>query len=418
MHHPAQHGACSIATYPLAFESVWLPPTPCKAVWFFDHSSGHGAYAKEALLSNHANKGPDWKGSVSAMRDGWFYDAGGARKVQAMQFQEGDTLPCGITAPAGIDLDADPAAAVAAAPPAPAPAAPDVPPATEAELASAFKLFYTGKQQTLKRKHPNLTSDALKQAAKVLWDALSTAARLVFVCRVRAKANAGSAQPRFITVESPVPRVLWGRNKGTECILSERGLYPAAGLKGACQCEKNHTATNDCCCSRLLSVQPDFAEECSALQHLVEERISLGLETTGRRLETTARHFCLFLPKFHCELNWIERLWGASKAYTRRHCLYTLPGLRETVPTSLTQDLSKLPLHLANQSDLPVAPLFLQRRWARISRQFMAAYRREANGADAIKSVKSQRTSKRHRDPNDKRSKQVEAQMACTSAHC
>ena len=40
---------------------------------------------------------------------------------------------------------------------------------------------------------------------------------------------------------------------------------------------------------------------------------------------------CLFLPKFHCEVNWIERFWGTAKAYARKHCLYTLPGLRETV---------------------------------------------------------------------------------------
>ena len=97
--------------------------------------------------------------------------------------------------------------------------------------------------------------------------------------------------------------------------------------------------------------------------------------------------------------------------YTRNHCLYTLLGLRETVPLSLSQDLSDIPAHLAGREDLPVAPLYLQRRWARISRQYMIEYRKGANAFDAIKAVASQR-SKRHRDMNDRRSRQVEAKLA------
>ena len=166
-------------------------------------------------------------------------------------------------------------------------------------------------------------------------------------------------------------------------------------------------STNDCCCAKLLGAQPDFAAECSALQHLVETRIHIeGM--------LVAHHMCFFLPKFHCELNWIERKWGASKAYTRKHCLYTLAGLRETVPLSLSQDRSDLPTYLADDEELPVAPIYLQRRWARISRQFMAEYRKGADGSDAIKAVKAQRST-RHRDPNDARSKQVESAMAALS---
>jgi hypothetical protein len=100
-----------------------------------------------------------------------------------------------------------------------------------------------------------------------------------------------------------VPRVLWGRNKGMECVLRERGLYPASGgLKNACENEKAHnTETNQCCCRRLLAVQPDFVAECSALQHMVEEHVPLVRTfeplTGHSNTVMAARHLCLFLPK-------------------------------------------------------------------------------------------------------------------------
>lgn len=161
-------------------------------------------------------------------------------------------------------------------------------------------------------------------------------------------------------------------------------------------------------CVKMLSVQLDFASECSALQHVVEQRVDLGMRM-GKQV-TATRHLCLFLPKFHCELNWVERLWGASKDFCRKNCLYTLAGLREIVPLSLSQDLSDVPEHLAHRQDLPVAPILLQRRWARISRQYMAAYRSGADGCEAIRAVKAQRT-KRHRDVNNPRARRAEAAM-------
>ena len=43
-------------------------------------------------------------------------------------------------------------------------------------------------------------------------------------------------------------------------------------------------------------------------------------------------HSVLFYPKFHCELNFIERFWCAAKYYTRENCGYTLADLRLTIP--------------------------------------------------------------------------------------
>lgn len=142
---------------------------------------------------------------------------------------------------------------------------------------------------------------------------------MVFVARVRARATVRPVQEaseRLLNAGQPIPQRLVGKNKGLEGILCERGLYPASGLKASCaKCD--HAASNDCCCAWLLSIQHDFASECSALQHVVEERVKL--DDAG--LLQAARHVCLVLPKLHCELNWVERFWGRSKAYTRKHCL-------------------------------------------------------------------------------------------------
>ena len=42
-------------------------------------------------------------------------------------------------------------------------------------------------------------------------------------------------------------------------------------------------------------------------------------------------HYCMFIPKFHCELDPIERVWGKAKQYTRSHCDYSFPGLQANI---------------------------------------------------------------------------------------
>ena len=43
----------------------------------------------------------------------------------------------------------------------------------------------------------------------------------------------------------------------------------------------------------------------------------------------------MLLPKFHCEINPIERCWAQAKRYVRAHTNYTLGGLRQNVPQGL-----------------------------------------------------------------------------------
>src|SRR5579859_6293038 len=70
---------------------------------------------------------------------------------------------------------------------------------------------------------------------------------------------------------------------------------------------------------RILSLQTDFIAQKSRLQNEIEKR----------------GHKCIFYHKFHCELNFIEMYWGASKQYTREHCDYTWNGLQRIIPEAL-----------------------------------------------------------------------------------
>lgn len=65
---------------------------------------------------------------------------------------------------------------------------------------------------------------------------------------------------------------------------------------------------NNCCMQRMLSLQDDFKNEKPLLQLVIEK----------------AGHKCLFLPKFHCELNPIEMVWGQLKRRKLFLCLFTV----------------------------------------------------------------------------------------------
>jgi hypothetical protein len=87
-----------------------------------------------------------------------------------------------------------------------------------------------------------------------------------------------------------------GKAKGMEVVLTERGLW-RDGLLKTCSSKKSKallcSESNTCCATALLQAQPDFKEQKSALEMLVTE----------------AGHIFLSYPKYHCELNWIERVW-------------------------------------------------------------------------------------------------------------
>lgn len=97
-------------------------------------------------------------------------------------------------------------------------------------------------------------------------------------------AYAGKPQKMTVGIDEngkPIP-------KGLKDSLEGRG-FNVKGLKAKCSPVCPHDSVG-CCMARLLSQQEDFANQISELERIIVE----------------AGHLCLFLPKFHCELNPIE----------------------------------------------------------------------------------------------------------------
>ena len=84
--------------------------------------------------------------------------------------------------------------------------------------------------------------------------------------------------------------------KGIKRILVERDKWPTNGRRFLKKCElcsskvlddPERSFRNDCCATRMLEAEPDFAAQKSLLAEVIEK----------------AGHLAIFLPKFHPELN-------------------------------------------------------------------------------------------------------------------
>jgi len=103
----------------------------------------------------------------------------------------------------------------------------------------------------------------------------------------------GSCQPLYF----PEGHARAGVFKGMAVILEERSLIEEAKLCAECKGFKCMPPTINCCCCRVLYNQPDFVHVTTILENTCNTR--------GFRV--------IYLPKFHCELNFIEQCWGYAK---------------------------------------------------------------------------------------------------------
>ncbi|KAF7373843.1 hypothetical protein MSAN_00596200 [Mycena sanguinolenta] len=152
-----------------------------------------------------------------------------------------------------------------------------------------------------------------------------------------------------------------GKFKGMHLLLEERrkkgdlgDLSEAELKKKNAECKSFKCADPNsltCCMRRMLFNQPDFAAVKSCLE------------------ETCTEYNCtvLFLPKFHCELNPIEMVWGYAKRIYRLN------------PESSREDvLEKNTLNALEQ-----VPLESMRRFVLRAHRFADAYRHGLDGPQA-----------------------------------
>ncbi|KAF9001365.1 hypothetical protein BDQ17DRAFT_1244618 [Cyathus striatus] len=138
-----------------------------------------------------------------------------------------------------------------------------------------------------------------------------------------------------------------GLFKGMAVILEERGYTQCSDFRDGCA-QANQA---DCCCRRMLYNEPDFVNVKSRLEE-----------------ECQARGFLvLFLPKFHCKLNFIEQCWGYSKRIYQK-----------APPSSKADDLQANVEHA-----LEAVPLHTMRRFANRAERFMDAYLHGLDGKQA-----------------------------------
>ena len=139
-----------------------------------------------------------------------------------------------------------------------------------------------------------------------------------------------------------------GTPKGIKMVLQERGI-DVKGLKADRMREK-------------LNEFEDFSTQKTLLEELVH----------------TKGHICLYLPKYHCEMNPIERNWCHAKKVARQYVNSSVVRLREVVPTSLD-----------------AVSIEVMNKFCRTCRDYEMAYRSGCNGKDVelkVKQYKSHRS--------------------------
>lgn len=132
-----------------------------------------------------------------------------------------------------------------------------------------------------------------------------------------------NGQPHYF-YETPSTTVL-GTFKEMMKLLQEWGLTEEAKLKGSCKNFKCPAGSTHCCQRRVLYNQLDFADQLSAIEIACKAR---GFEA-------------IFLPKFHCELNFIEQCWGHAKWVYRQ---YPLSSKEDDLERNVLSALESVPL--------------------------------------------------------------------------
>jgi len=108
-----------------------------------------------------------------------------------------------------------------------------------------------------------------------------------------------------------------------DLLTRNENILKDIGKPRLCGLTVENVHTYPCCMQYTLSMEPDFLEQDP---WLIEETKKLGF-------------VCKFFPKYHCELNFIEQIWGWLKSYHRRNCTYKYADLKRELPITMIQRL-------------------------------------------------------------------------------
>jgi hypothetical protein len=145
-------------------------------------------------------------------------------------------------------------------------------------------------------------------------------------------------------------------------VVSQMNLKNGGKQCDACKSHAFDPMKPQCCTTGILGHQPDFASQKNHLQETIE----------------AAGHVCIFYPKFHCELNFIESFWREAKWYLRLHCDYSFKSLKEIVLQAL-ESVTLAKIH----------------HYARRSARYMSAYEQGLLGKAAVFAIKKYRSHRR-----------------------
>jgi hypothetical protein len=88
------------------------------------------------------------------------------------------------------------------------------------------------------------------------------------------------------------------------------------------------------------------ADDNSSLKYVLSECLDFKLQKTAlAEAVERAGHLCEFSPKYHCELQPIERCWSVSKRFMRACCRFEYEDMKKKILQSLL-DPTILPLSM------------------------------------------------------------------------
>ncbi|PBL04490.1 hypothetical protein ARMGADRAFT_1041776 [Armillaria gallica] len=121
--------------------------------------------------------------------------------------------------------------------------------------------------------------------------------------------------------------------KGMAIILQERGMVTESKKKAQCGSKFSDCPEGaiDCCCQCTLYNQPDFVA--------VKSRLEMVCKVWGFQV--------LFLPKFHCELNFIEQCWRYAKQV---YHMCPPSSKEDNLEQNILEVLNSIPLMFATHS--------------------------------------------------------------------